>query len=90
MRETILHEIAHAIAGQRAGHGAAWKEVCKRVGCEPTACDRTGAVMPRGRWRATCGGCGKEYHRHKRPAGNAKYWCRGCGPERGGIRFVVE
>jgi predicted SprT family Zn-dependent metalloprotease len=89
VRETILHEIAHALAGQRAGHGAAWKAVCLRVGCMPHACDKTGAVMPRGRWRATCGGCGKEYHRHRRPPASARYWCRKCGPERGAIRFFL-
>lgn len=36
VRETILHEIAHAIAGY--GHGPTWKEAAKRVGCEPKAC----------------------------------------------------
>jgi predicted SprT family Zn-dependent metalloprotease len=89
VRETILHEIAHALAGQRAGHGPAWKAVCVRVGCIPRACDGGGAVMPRGRWQARCNACGKEYHRHRRPPRNARYWCRKCGPDRGAIRFVI-
>ena len=87
VRETILHEIAHALAGEKAGHGAAWKAACARVGCKAERCDKGVAVMPRGRWTARCGGCGKEYWRHRRPARRARYWCRSCGPERGVIAF---
>lgn len=35
VRDTILHEIAHAIAGFDAGHGPAWKSVCRRIGANP-------------------------------------------------------
>jgi predicted SprT family Zn-dependent metalloprotease len=87
VRETILHEIAHALAGEKAGHGPLWKEMCRRVGAKPERCDHGVAVMPRGRWVARCGTCGKEYWRHRRPARRAKYWCRGCGPERGMVEF---
>jgi predicted SprT family Zn-dependent metalloprotease len=39
MRETALHEIAHALAGSGvAAHGAEWKAVCRRIGAEPKAC----------------------------------------------------
>src|ERR1039458_1461278 len=40
VRETILHEIAHALAGEKAGHGARWKEMCARVGCKAERCDK--------------------------------------------------
>jgi predicted SprT family Zn-dependent metalloprotease len=33
--DTILHEIAHAIAGVKADHGPAWKAVCRQIGCRP-------------------------------------------------------
>ena len=33
--DTILHEIAHALAGPEAGHGPAWKEIAGRVGAVP-------------------------------------------------------
>lgn len=89
VRETILHEIAHALAGEKAGHGAVWKMMCMRVGCKPERCDRGEAVMPRGRWQARCAACGKEYWRHRRPSRRARYWCRGCGPERGAIVFAM-
>lgn len=35
IRDTILHEIAHAIAGHKAGHGWEWKAVCRRIGANP-------------------------------------------------------
>jgi len=89
VRDTILHEIAHALAGQREGHGAKWKAVCRQLGCRPVACDQGVAVMPKGRWQGRCGGCGKEYHRHKRPPRHARYWCRSCGPARGQLQFLL-
>ena len=35
--DTILHEIAHAIAGATARHGDAWKAVATRLGARPRA-----------------------------------------------------
>lgn len=29
---TTIHELAHAMSGQHAGHGAGWKESCRRLG----------------------------------------------------------
>lgn len=36
--DTILHEIAHALAGPRAGHGTVWKEIARRLGATPKSC----------------------------------------------------
>ncbi len=36
--DTILHEIAHALAGPNAGHGPAWKAVARRLGATPKSC----------------------------------------------------
>jgi predicted SprT family Zn-dependent metalloprotease len=87
VRETILHEIAHALAGEDAGHGPRWKAVCLRVGCKPERCDNGTAIMPRGGWNAQCPGCGKTYSRHRRPHKHARYWCRQCGPAVGVVVF---
>lgn len=35
--DTILHEIAHALAGANAGHGPVWKAVARRIGATPKA-----------------------------------------------------
>jgi predicted SprT family Zn-dependent metalloprotease len=34
IRNTILHEIAHALAGCDAGHGPLWRLIAKRIGCD--------------------------------------------------------
>ena len=36
--DTILHEIAHALAGPNAGHGPAWKAIARRLGATPKSC----------------------------------------------------
>ena len=35
VRDTILHEIAHALAGVKAGHGPEWKAAAVKVGANP-------------------------------------------------------
>ncbi len=35
--DTILHEIAHALAGPEAGHGPAWKAIARRLGATPAS-----------------------------------------------------
>ena len=36
-RDTVLHEIAHAIAGREAGHEPLWKATARRIGATPRA-----------------------------------------------------
>lgn len=36
--DTILHEIAHALAGPAARHGPAWKSIARRLGATPKSC----------------------------------------------------
>lgn len=35
--DTILHEIAHAIAGEHAEHGKGWQTIAKNLGASPKA-----------------------------------------------------
>ena len=37
IRDTVLHEIAHAIAGPKAGHGPLWRATARRIGATPRA-----------------------------------------------------
>lgn len=64
--DTILHEIAHALAGPGVGHGRQWKQIAARVGATPKACAAAGstATLPR-RWVASCPDCGRRYHRDR-------------------------
>lgn len=87
VRDTILHEIAHALAGHKAGHGPAWRRKCVEVGAEPRRCGE--ATMPAGKWRATCPTCGEHFTRHHRPKHGRKYMCGKCGPQ-GALTFGLR
>ncbi|MDB5313175.1 MAG: SprT-like family protein [Gemmataceae bacterium] len=89
VRETLLHECAHALVGPGHGHGPVWKKVAIEIGCRPERCSRADLDMPEGRWRAICGGCGTEYRRHRRPR-RARYHCRRCGRERGQLAWNLS
>lgn len=45
-RDTVLHEIAHAIAGRDVVHGPAWRAVARKVGANPSPRCKTLAVSP--------------------------------------------
>lgn len=86
--DTILHEVAHALAGAEHGHDDVWKAACIRVGAVPKACYNPAEVaMPQGRYLATCAGCGAVFSRHKMPPSNRHYHCRKCGPEHGKVTY---
>ena len=38
VRNTILHEIAHALAGHAAAHGPHWQRVCLEIGGDGVRC----------------------------------------------------
>src|SRR5206468_7592237 len=66
--DTLLHEIAHALAGPAARHGPAWKAVAVRLGATPRACETSHrAVMEPGDWQASCPACNQTFHRYRRP-----------------------
>ena len=65
IRDTILHEIAHALVGPRHGHDAVWRQKAREIGCTATRCHDLS--FARARWVMTCpNGCfSVERHRKK-------------------------
>jgi len=65
IRDTILHEIAHALVGPRHGHDAVWRQKAREIGCSATRCHSLS--FARARWVMTCpNGCfSVERHRKK-------------------------
>ena len=64
VKDTILHEIALAIAGFKAGHGFAWQQVCIRIGAKPERCyTKEDTNTPKLKYHAVCGGCGKVHEK---------------------------
>src|SRR5437764_2083788 len=82
IRDTLLHEIAHALVGPGHGHDSAWKRMCLRIGARPER-QSFEVAMPDGRWQARCPGCGTLHHKHRRPKHMRGWYCQWCGPERG-------
>ncbi|MFN9718608.1 MAG: SprT-like domain-containing protein [Planctomycetota bacterium] len=75
--DTLLHEIAHALAGPRAKHGPIWKKIAAQLGAQPAACEKDpDTVLQPGNWRATCDGCGHVFERYRRPNVVSGYRCR--------------
>jgi predicted SprT family Zn-dependent metalloprotease len=77
VKDTILHEIAHAIAGFESGHGEIWKHVCIQIGAKPERCydtDDTNVVELK--YYAKCGVCGKEHQKARLKLKNVRRSCR--------------
>ncbi len=88
IRDTILHEIAHALVGPAHGHDAVWRAKCAEIGARPERCYGDEVEMPKGKWRATCRSCETEYDRHRRPASSMGWYCRACGLPQGLLVWV--
>lgn len=93
VRDVILHEIAHAIAGNREGHNHNWKAVARSIGAKPERC-KTGhadVAIELAKYHAIC-----DCHIHKGQVLQAfnrmgKQWQRGKVCARTGTRIrIVE
>jgi predicted SprT family Zn-dependent metalloprotease len=76
VRDTILHEIAHALAPRGAGHGAVWKSLALSIGCNGRRCFGPEVVRPTPKYRGTCPSCGQTIVRYRR----AVIACGKCTP----------
>jgi predicted SprT family Zn-dependent metalloprotease len=57
VRDTILHEIAHVMAGPSAGHGNVWKLFARSIGARPERCASDETNTRTGRYVTTCPDC---------------------------------
>ena len=63
--DTMNHEIAHIIAGSKAGHGDKWKRACSLTGARPEArCHRKTHIPPK--YIGYCPVCFETYERFNR------------------------
>ena len=68
VRDTILHEIAHALVGSKAGHGNEWKAKAREIGARPERCYSSKRVVAAPKaWRGVCtNNCGYVAHKDRR------------------------
>ncbi len=77
VRDTLLHEIAHALVGPTHRHDAVWRAKAAELGCTPRACMPTTSARIPAPWVGTCP-AGHSIQRHRRPERPAS--CRHCTP----------
>jgi predicted SprT family Zn-dependent metalloprotease len=66
VRDTVLHEIAHALVGPAHGHDAVWQAKAREIGCTGTRCLPADAPKVDGNWTGTCP-AGHAHTSHRRP-----------------------
>jgi predicted SprT family Zn-dependent metalloprotease len=66
VRDTILHEIAHALVGPRHGHDRTWQAMARRIGSSGDRCVSPESPTPPAAWLGACPG-GHTLERHRRP-----------------------
>ncbi|MFE5340041.1 SprT-like domain-containing protein [Isoptericola sp. NPDC056578] len=77
VREVVLHEIAHALAGARHGHDAVWRATARAIGSTGRRVVREGSPEVEGDWVGECP-AGHRVTRFRRP--QRPQACARCSP----------
>ncbi len=70
MVDTVLHEVAHVLAGSKAAHDNTWKTYCRKVGARPERCAPGSSVVKAEsdyKWSRGCVDCDSWGHFHRKP-----------------------
>lgn len=77
VRQTLLHEIAHALAGPKAHHNDVWRAICVRIGGDGQRLYTEANTVTVGRKvTGTCPNCKRVIKRHRRSAIACGQCCR--------------
>ncbi len=77
VEQVLLHEIAHALCGQAAGHGKIWRAKATELGYLHQRIDGTPLAKQVAKYRGVCPG-GHEHYRSRKPARMLS--CKLCAP----------
>lgn len=66
IHQVLLHEVAHALAGPAAGHGAAWKAIAREIGYVGGVTHHGEIAHERAPWVGLCS-AGHEHFRFRKP-----------------------
>lgn len=88
VRDVVLHEIAHALAGHAAAHGPRWQQVARRIGAKPETTYESALPSVDLPWVATCPGCGKVVQMTRAPKGNRS--CKQCSGGRYNEAYLLR
>lgn len=76
VHQTLLHEVAHAMAGHEAGHGPKWQAIAQEIGYVGGRTHSNPVATEFARWIGVCPN-GHEVPRFRRP-GNKPVSCAKC------------
>lgn len=93
IRNTILHEIAHALSVQihgmsGRGHGANWKSIAKQIGCNGERCFDGSVNRPASKYTLVCDTCGTKTPQHRKS--RLLYACTKCCKAHNNGKFSHE
>jgi predicted SprT family Zn-dependent metalloprotease len=89
VRDTILHEIAHALVGPRNNHNHVWKRKAVEIGCTGDRCYSSAEVAtPKAPYEATCEKCNKTYKMYRLPKN--QHSCGRCSGGRFNPEFIIK
>ncbi|QKJ25579.1 SprT-like domain-containing protein [Aquiluna borgnonia] len=77
IEQVLLHEIAHALCGQQAGHGPIWRAKATELGYLHQRIDGNAIAKSSAKYRGLCPQ-GHEHFRSRRPSRALS--CKGCAP----------
>lgn len=92
IKDTILHEIAHALVGPHCGHDLVWKSKARELGCSDDRCVDTDKINTiEGRFKYKCTHCGRitHYHRIKRLHPACGRCCRLYNNDKYDMRYIL-
>lgn len=68
IKNTILHEIAHALSPFGSHHNKIWKRKAMEIGCKAERINHN-AIMPEGKYKYYCKRCGEKTGTHRKLKG---------------------
>jgi predicted SprT family Zn-dependent metalloprotease len=79
IRDTILHEIAHALVGSNHGHDATWRAKCIEIGARPKRLAGEDAVTTaKPNYVMICPSCDRKWYRYRMRQRNYGGKCPDC------------
>jgi predicted SprT family Zn-dependent metalloprotease len=66
IHQVLLHEVAHALAGARAGHGPRWRATARKLGYVGSRLHHGATADELAPWVGTCP-AGHVYYRYRKP-----------------------
>jgi predicted SprT family Zn-dependent metalloprotease len=86
IEQVLLHEVAHALAGQAAGHGLKWRQLATSLGYRHERIDGRELAQAKARWVGHCPE-GHEHFRQRRATQALS--CKLCSPRFDSRHLIV-